>query len=66
MQKIVGVIAVVLGIIVLVWGHQMAGAPGSQVENLATGETTNRSMYVYIAGAALILYGIFRMVWKRK
>ena len=63
MQKIVGVIAVVLGIIVLVWGHQMAGA---QVENLATGATTDRSTYVYIGGAALILYGIFRIVWKRK
>ncbi len=66
MQKIIGFIALVIGLGLIVWGRSIAGTPGSTVENVANGTTTDRSMYVYIGGAALVLYGIFQMVWKRK
>ena len=65
-QKIIGGIALIIGLGLIVWGRSMAGTPGSTVENLVNGATTDRSMYVYIGGAALALYGIFQMVRKRK
>ena len=66
MQKIIGVIFLLIGIGVLIWGHNMAAAHDAQVENLANGTTTNRSTYIYIGGAILMLYGFLRIVWKRK
>ena len=66
MQKIIGVIALVIGIMLLVWGHNMAASFGSQVQQAFTGAPTDRAMYFYIGGAALALYGVFQIVWKRK
>jgi len=66
MQKIIGVIALVIGIMLLVWGHNTAESLNSQVKNIFTGTPTDRAMYFYIGGAALLLYGLFQIVWKRK
>ena len=66
MQKLIGVIALATGIMLLFWGHNSAQALNSQVENILTGTPTNRTMYFYIGGAALVCYGLFQMVWKRK
>lgn len=66
MQKIIGVIALVIGIILLVWGHNTAESLNSQVKNIFTGTPADRAMYFYIGGAALTLFGLFQIVWKRK
>lgn len=66
MQKIIGVIFLVIGIMLLVWGHNMANSLGSQVQQAFTGAPTDRTMYFYIGGMALSLYGVFQIVWKRK
>jgi hypothetical protein len=66
MQKIVGIIALVIGIMLLVWGHNMAASLGSRVQQVFTGAPTDRAMYFYISGSALALYGIFQILWKRK
>ena len=66
MQRIIGVVALVMGIMLLVWGHNSAQAINSQVSNLFTGTPTNRTMYFYIGGGALVAYGLLQIVWKRK
>ena len=66
MEKIIGVICLVLGVMLLVWGHDSAQSLNSQVTNLVTGNPTNRTMYFYAGGAALTLYGLLQIVWKRK
>ena len=66
MQRIIGVICLVVGVMLLVWGHNSAQALNSQVKNIFTGTPTDRTMYFYIGGAALTLYGLLQLVWKRK
>jgi len=66
MNKIIGLIALAIGILLLVWGHNSAQALNSQVENLFNGTPTNRTMYFYIGGVALIIYGLFQLVRPRK
>jgi len=66
MQKIIGIIFVVIGVILLVWGHNMAESIGSQVQQLFTGAPTDRAMYFCIAGIALGLFGLFKIVWPAK
>jgi Protein of unknown function (DUF3185) len=66
MQRTVGVICLVIGIILLVQGHHMAESIGSQVEQAFTGAPSNRSTYFYIAGAALTIFGISQIIWPAK
>jgi hypothetical protein len=66
MQKIIGIISVVIGMLLLVWGHDMAESIGSQVQQIFTGAPTDRAMYFYIAGVALVIFGMFQIFWPVK
>jgi hypothetical protein len=66
MQKIIGVISLVIGVLLLAWGHNIAKSLDSQVKQLFTGAPTDRAAYFYIAGAALGLFGLFQIFWPAK
>jgi len=66
MQKIIGIISVVIGVLLLVWGHDMAESISSQVQQIFTGAPTDRAMYFYIAGVALVIFGMFQIFWPVK
>jgi Protein of unknown function (DUF3185) len=66
MQKIIGVICLVLGVLLLVWGHNIALSVDSQVKQVFTGSPTDRATYYYIAGTVLGLFGLFQILWPQK
>jgi len=66
MQKIIGVISLVIGVLLLVWGHNIAQSVGSQVQQIFTGAPADRATYYYIAGTALGLFGLFQIFWPGK
>jgi hypothetical protein len=66
MQKIIGVISLVIGVLLLVWGHNIAQSVDSQVKQVFTGSPTDRATYYYIAGTALGLFGLFQIFWPKK
>ena len=66
MNKLIGLICLAVGIVLLLWGHNVAQAVNSQVKNLFTGSPTDKAMYLYIGGAVLCAVGVFHLVWKRK
>lgn len=66
MQKIIGVICLVVGVLLLVQGHNMSQSVDSQVKQFFTGAPTNRATYFYIAGIALVIFGVAQAFWKRK
>lgn len=66
MQKIIGLIALVIGIMLLVWGRNIAASFGSQVQQAFTGAPTDRAMYFQMGGVALVIYGAVQIVRKRK
>jgi hypothetical protein len=67
MRKIIGIIGLGAGIYLLFLGYKTAAAAtGNQVQPLVDGAPTNRATYYYIGGAALVLYGIVQMLWKKK
>lgn len=61
MKKIIGVISLVLGVLLLVWGHKIANSLDSQVRQIFTGAPTDRATYYYIAGTALGIFGLFEI-----
>ena len=66
MRKGIGVIALVIGVLLLVWGHNIAESVGSQFKQAFTGAPTDRATYYYIVGVVLGLYGLFQIFWSRK
>lgn len=65
MSRIIGIVCLVIGIMLLVWGHDTAHSFNDQVKNVFTGTPTDRAKYYYIGGAALSVYGLFRLIWKK-
>ena len=66
MKKIIGVISLVIGVLLLVWGHNIAQSPSSQIQQIFTGAPTDRATYYYIAGTALGIFGLFQILWPGK
>ena len=66
MQRIIGVISLVIGVLLLVWGHEIAQSVNSQVKEIFTGAPTDRATYYYIGGTALGLFGLFQIFWPKK
>jgi Protein of unknown function (DUF3185) len=63
MQKLTGIICIVVGVLLLVWGHNIAESIGSQVQQVFTGAPTDRAMYLYIGGLVLALLGVAQIFW---
>ena len=51
MNKIIGAILLVVGIFLLVRGHDISQSVNSQVKNLFTGSPTDKVTYYYAGGA---------------
>jgi len=66
MQKAIGVACLVVGALLLVWGHNISQSVGSQVKEAVTGSPVDRAMYFYIGGAVLSIFGMFRIFWPGK
>jgi uncharacterized membrane protein len=66
MKKIIGVISLVIGVLLLVWGHNIAQSINSQVKQAFTGAPTDRATYFYIAGVVLVIFGVFEIFWPVK
>jgi uncharacterized membrane protein len=65
-QRIIGVVCLIIGIVLLMRGHDMAQSIGSQVQQVWSGAPSNRSTYFYIAGIALTIFGVSQIVWPAK
>jgi hypothetical protein len=66
MQRLPGIICLVVGVLLLWWGHNMAQSIGSQFENAFTGSPGDKPMWLYITGTILVIAGISQIAWKRK
>ena len=63
-MKIIGIVLVVLGIGLAIWGYQLSGSVGSQITQAVTGSDTDKVMTFYIAGAVSFVVGIYLFLKK--
>ncbi len=66
MQKVIGVICLVVGVLLLVRGRDIANSIGSQVQQIFTGAPTDRATYFYIGGIVLVILGVAQFFWPTK
>lgn len=61
-MKIIGIVLMVMGCGLALWGYQLSGSVGSQLTQVVTGSDTDKVMIFYIAGAVSFAVGIFLFV----
>lgn len=62
--KVVGLVLLVIGIGLVVWGFQMSGSVTAKFSRALTGAMPDGIMYRYLAGAASAAAGAF-LLFKR-
>ncbi|MCW8859742.1 MAG: DUF3185 family protein [Deltaproteobacteria bacterium] len=58
-MKIIGIVLIVSGIGLAIWGYQLSGSIGSQITQAVTGSDTDKVMTFYIASAVSFVVGIY-------
>ena len=66
MQKVSGLVCLVVGGLLIYWGHNMSQAVGSQLNNIVNGSPGDKPMLLYIGGAILVIIGLGSFAWKGK
>lgn len=66
MQKVSGLVCLVVGGLLIYWGHNMSQAVGSQLNNIVSGSPGDKPMLFYIGGAILVILGLGSFAWKSK
>jgi hypothetical protein len=64
-QKAIGAVCLVLGLWLLLCGHDVDNSIGSQFSRAFTGSSLGKATHDYIAGIILGLIGAFLIFWKR-
>jgi hypothetical protein len=57
--RAVGIALLVLGVGLAIWGFQMSGSLGSEINEAFTGSESDRVMQLYIGGAVSFLVGLY-------
>jgi len=65
-QKIIGIVCLVVGAALLLRGHDIAQSLDSQIKNIFTGSPAHKVIYYYLGGVVLCAFGLTQIFWKRK
>lgn len=66
MQKAIGILCLVVGVVLIVWGYNMAQSIGGQLQNAFTGSPGDKPMWLYIGGGVLCALGAFQIFVGKK
>lgn len=66
MQRAIGIICLVIGLFLLLRGHDVANSIGSQFTRTFIGTPAAKATHYYLAGAVVGLFGVFLIFWKRE
>ncbi len=63
MNKAIGVVLLVVGIVLLVQGHNISQSINSQFKQMFTGSPTDKATYYYLGGGVASCLGLFLMFY---
>jgi Protein of unknown function (DUF3185) len=66
MQKISGLICLVVGGLLIYWGYNMSQSLAGQTNNFIHGSPGQKPLLCYIGGGILVLVGLGQVAWKGK
>ena len=63
-NKIIGIVLLIAGVALLVWGYNISQSVSGQINQAFSGSPGDKAMYMYIGGAICAALGIFSIVRK--
>lgn len=65
-NNVIAAACLVGGVLLILWGRNMANSIGGVLENTFTGSPGDKPMMLYITGGILCAAGAALFAWKRK
>jgi hypothetical protein len=65
-SKMVGIVALVLGAVLLVFAYQSSNAPLDQLSSVVTGRYTDQTMWYLVGGIGVVLFGGLLTLFGRR
>jgi Protein of unknown function (DUF3185) len=66
MQKGFGIVCLIAGVLLLVWGYNLSQSVSGQFHRVFTGSPSDKAMWLYIGGAVLCTAGVFQIFMAKK
>lgn len=66
MRKGIGVVCIVIGVLLLVKGHDVGGSFASRMKETFEGVPVEASQRLYLAGIIFGLLGLLLIFWKKR
>jgi len=66
MRKGIGVICIIIGVLLIVKGHDVGGSFASRMKLTFVGAPVDEAMKLYLAGTGTGLFGLLLVFWKGK
>ena len=66
MQKGIGVICVILGVLLMVKAHDVSNSFASQVKQVFAGVPVDAAIRFYLIGIGTGLFGLLLIFWRKK
>lgn len=66
MNKLIGIVLVVVGVGLLLWGFNLYDAFSSRVTRAVTGSPPDKTVVILIAGAVCAAAGVFQLIKKSR
>ena len=66
MQKGLGLICPVVGVVLIVWGHNLAQSIGGQLQIAFTGSPGDKPMWLCLGVGVLCALGVFQIIVVKK
>jgi len=66
MKKAMGVVCLVAGVLLLVWGYNLSQSVSGQFQRLFTGSPGDKAMWLHVGGLVLCAAGVFQIYFGKK
>ena len=63
-MTIISIVLLIGGVGLAIWGYQISGSFGSQLNNAINGSPTDKVMMLYIGGAVSFFIGLYLLIRK--
>lgn len=66
MKKGIGIVCLVAGVLLIVWGYNLSQSVGGQFNRIFTGSPGDKPIWLYIGGAVLCVAGASQIYLGKK
>ena len=66
MQSVIGIVLLVVGVVLIIFGMQASASLGSRLSELFTGTPSDRTLWLLLAGVVVAILGLGMLLTGRR